>query len=44
MVYIRDIQKNYVLVEKHMDLDKNIENTIGKVRIVDAKEHYIIAE
>ena len=36
--------KNYVLVEKHMDLDKNIENTIGKVRIVDAKEHYIIAE
>jgi len=27
-----------------MDLDKNIENTIGKVRIVDAKEHYIIAE
>lgn len=36
--------KNYVLVEKHMDLDKNIENTIEKVRIVDAKEHYIIAE
>ena len=36
--------KNYVLVEKHMDLDKNIENTIEKVKIVDAKEHYIIAE